>query len=141
MSHTFTQMFIHLVFSTKARQRVIRQNFHDELEKYITGIVKNLNQTLIAVSCMPEHVHILVGFKPNITVAELAQKIKANSSRFLNERHRSIERFSWQEGYGAFTCSLADVDAIAHYILNQDFHHQRKTFYEEYSDLIRKSED
>ena len=132
MANTYTQLYVHIVFATKGRQSLIPKQHKEEIHKYITGIVRNRKQKLIAVHCMPDHTHLFVGFKPTITIADLVRDVKTASSSFIKEKKITPFHFSWQEGYGAFTHSHAQLSTVASYIENQETHHQRKSFKEEY---------
>jgi len=132
MANTYTQIYIHVVFAVKGRQNLILKAHKDELYKYITGIVTNNNQKLIAINGMSDHIHILLGIKPSISLSDLVRDIKANSSRFINEKKWTNYKFSWQEGFGAFSCSHSQLSIVVNYIQNQEKHHSRKTFRDEY---------
>ena len=105
MANTYTQIYIHIVFAVEGRQSLIKPEHNDELQKYITGIVSAQKQKLIAINNMPDHLHLLVGLKPDISLSDLVRDVKANSSKFINEKHWVMGRFSWQEGFGAFSYS------------------------------------
>ncbi|MFN4254004.1 MAG: IS200/IS605 family transposase [Saprospiraceae bacterium] len=138
MANTFTQLYVQVVFTPKGRENLILQSFEERLYQYITGIVQNEGQKMIAINGMPDHVHLFIGFKPTIAIAELVQKVKASSSKFINEQKWLSGKFVWQEGYGAFTYAHSQLDAVAKYVMNQKEHHQRKTFEEEYRDFLAK---
>ena len=103
MANTYTQIYVHVVFAVEGRQNLIRPEHNDELQKYITGIVSGQKQKLIAINNMPDHVHILIGLKPDIALSDLMRDIKAGSSKFINEKRWVVGRFEWQEGFGAFS--------------------------------------
>lgn len=138
MANTYTQIYIQIVFAVKGRQNLIPKEHRDELHKFITGIVSNRGQRLFAVFAMPDHVHLLVSIRPNILISDLVRDIKAGSSKFINDNKWIIGKFNWQEGYGAFSYSKSHVDNVVKYILNQEEHHKKKTFKEEYLDFLRK---
>ena len=138
MANTYTQIYIQIVFAVQGRQSLIPANQKEELFKYITGIVKNRNQKLIAIKGMSDHVHIFVGMKPNIALSDLVRDIKAGSSGFLNEKKWLYGKFHWQEGFGAFSYSHTDIDRVARYIQNQEEHHRTKTFHEEYLNVLNE---
>jgi REP element-mobilizing transposase RayT len=140
MANTYTQIYIQIVFAVKGRQNLISKEKREELHKFITGIVSNRNQKLFAVFAMPDHVHILVSVSPTITISDLVRDIKAGSSKFINEKKWMNGKFNWQEGYGAFSYSKSSVDSVVKYILNQEEHHKKKTFKEEYLGFIEKFE-
>ena len=138
MANTYTQIYIHVVFAVEARQHVIPATHNDELQKYITGIVSGQKQKLIAVNNMPDHAHLLVGLQPDCPLSDLVRDVKAGSSKFINEKRRVPGRFSWQEGFGAFSYSRSQLGAVIRYIENQQKHHARKSFRDEYIELLEK---
>src|SRR5256886_8059471 len=138
MANTFSQIYIHVVFAVANRESLIKSEFKEELYKYITGIVRNQGQKLISINGMPDHVHILVGLKPAIALADLVREIKADSTNFINERKLLHGRFNWQEGYGAFSYGHSQLNTIIRYIQTQEKHHQRRSFKDEYLALLRK---
>jgi REP element-mobilizing transposase RayT len=136
MSNTYTQIYIQIVFAVKGRQSLISSTYREELHKYITGIVQNRGQKMLAVFSMPDHTHLLIGLNPTISVSDLVRDIKAGSSKFINDNQWLKGKFNWQEGYGAFSYSRDQVDKVAKYILNQEEHHRSRTFKEEYLTLL-----
>jgi putative transposase len=140
MANTYTQIYIQIVFAVKGRQNLIAKENREELHKFITGIVSNREQKLLAIFAMPDHVHILVGMKPNISISDLVRDIKAGSSKFINDSKWINGKFNWQEGYGAFSYSKSNIDNVVKYILNQEEHHNKKTFKNEYLDFLEKFE-
>ena len=138
MANTFSQIYIQTVFSVSNRLSLIQPDFKEELYKYITGIVKNQGQKLIAINGVADHVHLLIGLKPAMALANLVREIKAESTNFLNQKKLVRGRFSWQEGYGAFSYGHSQLDTIVRYIQNQEQHHRRRSFRDEYLTLLRK---
>ena len=138
MANTYSQIYIQIVFAVKGRQNLIPKDHREELQKYMTGIVTRRDQKLLSIFCMTDHVHILVGIKPNISVSELVRDIKTGSSGFINEQKWIHGKFQWQEGFGAFSYSKSQIDTVSAYINNQVAHHKKKTFREEYIDFLRK---
>lgn len=138
MSNTYSQVYIHIVFAMKGRENPISESFRKEVQKYISGIISNLKQKLYALYCMPDHVHILVSIKPDCKISDLVRDIKANSSRFINEKHWLKQKFQWQEGYGAFTYSNSQLERVVNYIIHQPDYHKRKTFREEYEEILEQ---
>jgi REP element-mobilizing transposase RayT len=134
MANTYTQ----IVFAVQGRQSLIRPQHNDELQKYITGIISGQGQKLIAINNMPDHFHILVGQKPTVALSDLVRDIKAGSSGFINDRRWVLGRFSWQEGFGAFSYSHSQLDAVTRYIQNQQEHHRRTSFQEEYLEFLMR---
>ncbi|NJN24785.1 MAG: IS200/IS605 family transposase [Cyclobacteriaceae bacterium] len=138
MPNTYTQLLIQFVFAVKNRDALINEPIRPDVEKYISGIIKNNNHVLLAQYCMPNHCHILVGFNPIQSISDLAKDIKSNSSKWINENKFTPFKFNWQEGFGAFSYSKSQLDVVANYILNQKEHHKKKTFKEEYLDFLQK---
>ncbi|HGE72440.1 TPA: IS200/IS605 family transposase [Candidatus Poribacteria bacterium] len=138
MADTYTQIYIHVIFTVQGRQNLISKQYKDELYKYITGIIQSKKQKVIVIGGMPDHIHILIGIKPDIALSDLVRDVKSNSSKFINEKRWVIGKFSWQEGFGAFSYSQSQLDSVASYIKNQEKHHSKKTFREEYLELLKK---
>jgi REP element-mobilizing transposase RayT len=138
MSNTYTQLYIQFVFAVQGRQNLISSSHRDELQKYITGIVQHRKHKMLAIYCMPDHTHILVGLNPASAISDLARDIKSISSGFINENNWIRGKFHWQEGFGAFSYSKIQLDTIIQYILNQEEHHKRTTFKDEYVSLLKQ---
>ena len=138
MANTYTQIYIHIVFAVEGRQSLIQPTHNEELQKYIVGIVSGQNQKLIAINNMPDHVHMLVGLKADVALSDLVRDVKAGSSGFINRKKWTNGRFGWQEGFGAFSYSRSQLDTVVRYIQDQQKHHARKSFREEYVELLRK---
>jgi putative transposase len=136
VSHTYIANFVHLVFSTKNRNDAIPSELKDKLLAYLLGIANNLRVKTLAIGGTANHIHILLSLPPTMPIAEAAQKLKANSSRWLGEQGLA---FQWQEGYGAFSVSPSLVDAVQRYIRNQEEHHRKRSFEEEFRLLLEKS--
>jgi REP element-mobilizing transposase RayT len=138
MANTYSQIYIHGVFAVSGRQNLVPKKHKEELHKYITGIVKDNKQKLIAINCMPDHTHILIGLKPDMAFSDLMQDVKANSSRLINEKRWVRGHFNWQEGFGAFSYSHSQLDIIIAYIRNQERHHAKRSFKTEYLNFLKK---
>jgi len=138
MANTYTQIYLHVVFAVSARPCVIWSARREELQKYITRIVTRKCQKLIAIYCMPDHTHVLLGLKPNIAPSDLIGDIKTGSTNHINERRWIGCHFSWQEGYGAFSVSHSHLNRVANYILNQETHHRRRSFQQEYLEFLKR---
>jgi REP element-mobilizing transposase RayT len=136
MANTYTQIYIHAVFAVRLRQNLIPAVHGEEIRKYMTGIVTTLGSKLIAINNMPEHFHLLIGLKPDISISEMVGKVKSGSSGFINQRRLVRGHFEWQEGFGAFSCSRSQLNTVIGYIGRQQEHHRRKTFEEEYLALM-----
>ena len=138
MANTYSQIYIQIVFAVESRQNLIDPAHNDEVQKYITGIVTAQRQKLIAINNMPDHVHILIGQRPDSELSKLVGEIKTGASNFIN-RHRWINgRFNWQEGFGAFSYSRSQLSDVVRYIQNQQRHHQKRSFRDEYLSLLKK---
>ena len=138
MADTYSQIYIQIVFSVQNRKALIHESFETELYKYITGIVQNKGQKLIAINGMPDHIHIFIGMKPNCCLSDLVRDIKKSSNSFINEKQFTNVPFYWQEGFGAFSYSYKQMDTVVKYIINQKNHHQTKSFKEEYLEFLEK---
>ena len=138
MANTYTQIYIQIIFAVEGRQSLIAPEHNDELQKYITGIVSAQRHKLITINNVEDHLHLLIGLRPDAALSELIRDAKANSSRFVNEKRWVRGRFSWQEGFGAFSYSRSQLGAVIRYIQNQQAHHARKSFREEYTKLLEK---
>jgi len=138
MAHTFTQLYIQAVFAVAVRQSLIKADFKEELQKYITGIVRKKGQKLIEINCMSDHTHMLIGLKPGIALSDLMRDVKSDSTEFI-KRKRWIEgRFNWQEGFGAFSYSHSHLDSVIQYIRNQEKRHAKRSFRNEYMTLLKR---
>lgn len=140
MANTYTQLYIQFVFSVKGRENLIKEAFRDEIEKVISGIVTNQKCKIYAIYCNPDHIHIFIGMHPTIAPSKLMEHIKSGSSKWLNEKKYILGKFSWQDGYGAFTYSKSHINNVVKYILNQPEHHKKESFKDEYLLLLEKSE-
>jgi putative transposase len=138
MANTFPQIYIHFVFAVQDRVSLIRCEWKDELYKYITGIVQNNKHKLISINGVPNHIHVFIGYKPHQLIRDLLQDIKGSSSKWINKKGFLKGKFKWQEGYGAFSYSHSQIDSVVKYIMNQEKHHKKKTFREEYSELLKR---
>jgi len=124
----FTQMYIHLIFAVKYRDRVLNDKIRPEIFSYIAGIIKGGNNKPIVTNGVSDHVHILVGFSPTQKISDLVANIKMSSSRFINDKKWLYGNFQWQDGYGAFTVSPSLINNVANYIEHQHEHHDKKVF-------------
>lgn len=140
MANTYTQCYFHLVFSPKNRDALIKKGWKNNLEKYITVVVQNRKHKLLAINAQTDHIHILIGYYLSELIPDLVEDIKTSSTHWVNENRFSAFKFEWQKGYGAFTHSKSQIDAVVKYIVNQDNHHKKKTFRDEYLEILRKNE-
>ncbi len=140
MAGTYSQIYIQIVFAVKRRESLINKQWQTELHKYISGIIKAKEQKAIIVNGVADHIHCFVGLKPSMAISDLVRDMKNNSSKFINEKGWMKGKFQWQEGYGAFSYSPSHVEKVYNYILNQEEHHKKQTFKEEYVDFLNKFE-
>jgi REP element-mobilizing transposase RayT len=138
MANTYTQIHIQAVFAVKNRICLIQKDWKDELYKYMTGIIQSYNHKMLAINGMPDHVHILFGMRPTQSLSDLMQDVKGGSSGWINKKRLVKGRFEWQEGYGGFSYSKSQVDGVISYIKNQEVHHKKKLFLEEYQELLQE---
>ena len=137
MAGTYSQIYIQIVFAVKGRENLIQQEWKANIFRYISGIIENKGHKSIIVNGMSDHVHIFVGLKP-FMISDLVRDIKNNSSNFINDQRFTKKRFSWQEGYGAFSYAHSQIETVYNYILNQEEHHRKKTFRDEYFNFLQK---
>jgi len=128
MPNTYTQLYIQFVFAVKYRESLIKKEWKDDLYKYVTGVVQNNKSKMLAVGGMSDHIHIFIGYKPTIAIPDLVKDIKLACGSWINDNKLTSHRFNWQEGYGAFSYRLSDVDEICRYINNQEAHHRKISF-------------
>lgn len=140
MAGTYSQINIHCVFAVKGRQNLITKNFRDELHKYMSGILRNDGSFPLAIGGWQDHVHVFFEMPVTMSVSKQMQMLKATSSKWINDNKLVKGKFQWQEGYAAFSHSRSQRDQVIKYIMNQEQHHRRKTFREEYFGLLRKFE-
>ena len=140
MANTYSQITLHIVFAVKGRENLLTSKHSEELYKYISGIIKNKNQKLFAINGMSDHVHILCSIDPKIAISDLVRDIKNNSSKFINEKNWFRGKFMWQEGFGVFSFSRSQRSNVIAYIKNQEMHHKKRTFREEYLEMLSKSD-
>jgi putative transposase len=129
-----------LFFAVKHRHSLILNNWKKELYLYISGIIENQGHKLLAINGMPDHIHIFIGMRPNQSVSDLLQDIKRNSSLWINQKGLVNGKFEWQEGYGAFSYSKSHCKSVIEYIENQEIHHKKISFHEEYINFLKKFE-
>jgi len=138
MPNTFSQIYLQFVFAVQHRQCVIPSSHKEEIHKYITALVQNRKSKMLAINSMPDHIHIFVGFKPNVLISDFVKEIKVESNNFINNKDWIKGKFSWQEGYGVFSYSHSQIGSVINYIQNQEMHHKKKTFRQEYIEFLEK---
>jgi len=137
MANTYSQLYVHLVWSTKERKDLINVEIQDRLYKYMGGIINGENAVLLAIGGIANHVHLLIDLPLTVSIPSLVKQLKASSSRWIHEYFKNGKAFSWQVGYGAFSVSKSLVPVVEQYISKQEEHHKRTTFEEEYYALLR----
>lgn len=140
MANTYSQVTIHAVFAVKYRSSCITKHWRDELHSYISGIITNEGAKSLAVGGWLDHVHIFFGMPVTISLSDFMQSVKANSSRWINEKGFLAQKFQWQSGYGAFSYSRSQRSNLINYITNQEHHHSTKSFKQEYYEILKKFE-
>lgn len=138
MAGTFSQIYIQVIFAVKNRNSLISIDWEERLFQYITGIVQNKGQKMIAINGIPNHIHFLIGMKPSCCLSDLVREIKKSSNEFIKDNSFTKFNFNWQEGFGAFSYSHSQLDDVIRYIMSQKEHHKKKTFKEEYLDFLNK---
>ncbi len=138
MANSYLKVYIQFVFSVKNRYSLINVNYKEKLHKYITGIVKKYDCKLLIINSVPDHIHLLTTLSSKIAIADLMKEVKGGSSKFINENNFCKTKFAWQDGYGAFSYSESQVPDVIKYIENQEKHHKKKTFQEEYLEFLKR---
>jgi REP element-mobilizing transposase RayT len=136
MANTYTQIHIHAVFSVQNRISLISKKWQDRLYRYIISIMQNHGHKVLSIGGMPDHIHILFGFRPTQSLSDLMQNVKRDSSAWINEEKLVMGKFSWQEGYGAFSYSKSQIPQVVKYIENQEKHHGNRSFLDEYKKIL-----
>ena len=140
MGDTYSQIFYHIVFAVRNRESLITEAIKDDLYKYISGVIANQKQKLFIINGLPDHVHILMNCQPNMNLSNCVRDIKEHSTKFINEKNVIRGKFYWQAGFGAFSVSKNDVPMILNYIKNQEEHHKKVSFREEYLEFLKENE-
>lgn len=140
MPNTYTQIHIQFVFAVKYRAALIQKEWKEELHKYITGIFQENDHKMLQINSMPDHIHIFIGMRPAQSLSALVQNVKTESSKWIKEKKFCTAPFGWQEGYGAFSYSKSHVPDVIRYIQNQEAHHKKQTFLEEYRSFLKAFE-
>ncbi|MBN2730190.1 MAG: IS200/IS605 family transposase [Bacteroidales bacterium] len=138
MAGTYSKVYIQIVFSVKGKENLLRKTWRDELFKYMAGIVANKGHKSIIVNGVGDHVHLFIGLKPAMAISDLVRDIKNNSSNFINKKSLVPGRFSWQEGFGAFSYAESQIENVYNYIQNQEQHHSKKSFKDEYLEFLEE---
>lgn len=137
MANSYTQLHIQFVFAVKNREALIHSAWKEELHKYITGLFQRNSHKMLQINSMPDHIHIFIGMRPEQSISAMIQNIKTESSKWINSKKFCRGSFTWQEGYGAFSYSKSHVDEVIRYIRNQELHHHKETFLDEYKRMLK----
>ncbi len=140
MPNTYTQLYIHCVFAVKFRAAMLHDSWDDRLRLYISAIVQNHHHKMLAINNMPDHLHFFVGLNPNQSISDMLRIVKSESSVWINDQNFTKNKFNWQDGYGAFSHSRSQVNKVVQYIHNQQEHHRKITFLEEYVKMLKDFE-
>jgi len=138
MANTFSQIYLQFVFAVQGRQSLIKKEHKEELHKFMTSLVQARKAKMLAVHCMPDHAHIFVGFKPSVLISDFVKEIKVESNEFIKNKKWIKGAFKWQEGYGVFSYGHSQINTVCKYVLNQEHHHEKKSFKEQYHDFLQK---
>jgi REP element-mobilizing transposase RayT len=134
---TYSQIYIQVIFAVKGRQSLIDPSWEERLYQYITQIVQNKGQKMLAINGIHDHIHFLIGIKPVCCLSDLVREVKKSSNSFINEKKLIKQKFNWQEGFGAFSCGYSQMDMVIKYIMNQKEHHRKKFFRDEYIGFLK----
>lgn len=140
MANTYTQIHLHLIFAVQNRRTLIQNSWKDRLYEYITGIIQQHKHKMIIITGMPDHLHIVIGMRPTQSLSDLMQDIKGNSSTWINSNRLVSGKFQWQESYAAFSYGKSQLPKLIEYVKNQEDHHKKKTFFEEYKKFLNAFE-
>ena len=138
MPNTYSQIYLQFVFAVQGRKCLIEKEHKEELHKYITSLVQARKAKMLAVHCMPDHIHLFVGFKPSVLISDFIKEIKVQSNEFITSKGWIKGNFKWQEGYGVFSYGHSQIDRVCKYVLNQEAHHAKKAFKQEYHEYLEK---
>ncbi len=136
MPNTYTQIHIQFVFAVKYRGALIDGEWKERLHQYITGIFQQQKHKMLQINTMPDHIHIFIGMRPHQSISTIMQIIKSESTKWINDEKLCSRQFAWQEGYGAFSYAKSQINDVIRYIQNQEIHHRKETFLEEYKKFL-----
>jgi len=140
MANTYHQIYLQFVFAVQGRRSLIPREHKEELHRYMTSLVQKRKAKMLAVHCMPDHTHLFVGFHPSVLISGFVNEIKVQSNDFVKDKKWVTGAFNWQEGYGVFSYGRSQIDRVCKYVLNQEAHHKKKTFRQEYLEFLDKFE-
>ncbi len=137
MPDTYFKLHIQFVFAVRFRAALIQKSWKDDLHKYMTGIIQNNDHKMLQLNSMPDHIHFLIGMRPHQSIAALIQNVKTESSKWIKSQNFCRAKFAWQNGYAAFSYSKSHVNNVIRYIQNQEIHHQKIGFLDEYKRMLK----
>lgn len=137
---TYSKIYLQIIFAVRNRQSLISSTWEEKLYKYITGIVQNKNQKMLAINGVKDHIHMLISLSPSCNISDLVREIKKSSNNYIKENNFTKSKFQWQEGFGVFSYSHSQIDKVVKYILNHKEHHKKKSFRDEYVAFLTKYE-
>ncbi len=140
MANTYSQVHLQFVFAPKFRAALINSDWEGELFKYITAVIQNNKHKMICINGVQDHLYLLIGFHTTQSISDLMYDAKSSSSQWINDNHLTKSKFTWQEGYGVFSYSKSQLPVVIRYIMNQKEHHKKRTFLDEYKEMLKKSE-
>ncbi len=140
MPNTYTQIHIQFVFAVKYRAALIEKDWKERLHQYITGIFHDNDHKMLQINSMPDHIHIFIGMRPHQSISSLMQNVKTESSKWIKEQNLCSYPFAWQKGYGAFSYAKSQVHDVIRYVQNQEIHHRKETFLNEYRKFLNAFE-
>ncbi len=140
MSNTYSQIYIHVVFAVQGRQNLLQKPWRNKVFAYISGVLTKKGQKSLIVNGVADHVHVFFQLKPNVSLSEIVRDIKNSSTHYINDNKWLKSKFGWQSGYGAFSYSISQMGTVYRYVENQEIHHQKRTFKDEYLELLKKFE-
>lgn len=140
MADTYTQLYIQIVFVVKGRKNLIPTKHKSEIYKYMAGLIERRKHKVIAINGMPDHVHVFIGLHPQQSISKLVNEVKTATTKFIKKQPWNLFDFAWQIGFGAFSYSRSHIDNVYKYIQNQEEHHKKKSFREEYLEFLQKFE-
>jgi len=140
MANTYTQLHIQLVFAVKYRAALIEKRWKERLHQYTTAIFQHNNHKMLQVNSQPDHIHLLIGLRPDQSISSLVQNVKSESTKWIKDNNLCQSPFAWQEGFGAFSYSKSHLPDVIRYIQNQEVHHQKETFLDEYRKMLNAFE-
>ena len=140
MANTYRQLYVQVIFAVQGRKHLIPKAHKAEVQRYMTGVIQARKHKMIEINCMPDHSHLFIGLHPDQSLSDLIEETKTAATKFIKQQDWMPYKFSWQRGFGAFSYAHSQISAVANYVKNQEEHHRKRTFREEYFDFLQKFE-